>query len=89
MTRFEYGQADVLTLACVVLDAAVGVFGLRLAGVVGVESVPYGVIFDEIIGGMFNLHWDPETEAFFDYGEHVSDGELVNEAVVRCQQGAI
>lgn len=89
MTRFEHGLPFVLTLVCVDLFVAIGFLGPRLAGVVGVESVPYGEIFDEIVRGMFNLHWDQETEAFFDYGEHVSDGELVNEATMRCQKGEI
>lgn len=61
---------------------------VRLSAVVGVTSLPYGDLFDELMGGMFELHWDTEMEAFFDHGTHVSDGELTDEVIMRCQKGA-
>lgn len=69
-------------------NVAIGYFARRLSAVVGTKSVPYGDIFEELVGGMFDFHWDEETEAFHDYGEHVSDGGIVNEVIVRCQKGA-
>lgn len=59
-----------------------------LSAVVGADSLPYGELFDEVVGGMFELHWDGEEEAFFDYGVHMADGELVDEVIMRCQNGA-
>eukprot|EP00903_Cladosiphon_okamuranus_P008249 g7940.t1 len=58
----------------------------RLSVAIGVEgSVPYGDLFDEVLGGIFDLHWEQEEEAFFDRGIHVPDGELVEEVVMRCR----
>lgn len=61
----------------------------RLATAVGVNGLPYGELYDELVGGMFELHWDKEHEAFFDHGKHMADGEVIKEAIMRCQQGAI
>lgn len=56
---------------------------------IGVEaSVPYGELFEELLGGMFELHWEQEEEVFFDRGLHVPDGQLVEEVVMRCRNGA-
>lgn len=60
----------------------------RLSANVDVDGLPYGELFGELVGGMFDLHWDQEQEAFFDFGQHVSDGELVTEVTVRCKKGA-
>lgn len=61
--------------------------GTRLSTAVGIQTLPYDELLNELMGGMFDLHWDKEIEAFFDHGNHVSDGEVVDEAVMRCQQG--
>lgn len=37
---------------------------------------------------MFDLHWEQEEEAFFDRGLEVSDGHLVQEAIMRCKNGS-
>lgn len=60
----------------------------RLSAAVGVESLPYGDLLHELSGGIYELHWNQEEEAFFDRGNHVSDGELVDEVLVRCKKGA-
>lgn len=61
----------------------------RLSVAIGVEgSVPYGDLFEELLGGMFDLHWEQEEEAFFDRGLHVPDGRLVEEVIMRCRNGA-
>lgn len=58
-----------------------------LSAVVGADSLPYGELFDELVGGMFELHWDEEEEAFFDHGVHMADGELIDEVIMRCRNG--
>lgn len=64
-------------------------FFSRLSAAVGVESsVPYGGLLEELLGGMFDLHWEQEEEAFFDRGVHVPDGQLVDEVIMRCRNGA-
>lgn len=45
-------------------------------------------MFEEMVGGMFDIHWDQDAEAFFDRGNHVSDGELTDEVLMRCRKGA-
>lgn len=61
----------------------------RLSVAVGVEgSVAYGDLFEEVLSGIFDLHWEHEEEAFFDRGLHVPDGQLVEEVVMRCRNGA-
>ncbi|CAM9775634.1 unnamed protein product [Ectocarpus fasciculatus] len=58
----------------------------RLSAALGVEgSVPYGDLFDELMEGLFEFHWEREEEAFFDRGLHVSDGRLVDEVIMRCR----
>ncbi|CAM9649573.1 unnamed protein product [Ectocarpus sp. 13 AM-2016] len=58
----------------------------RLSTAIGVEgSGLYGHLFNELIEGLFEFHWEPEEEAFFDRGLHVSDGRLVDEVVMRCK----
>lgn len=37
---------------------------------------------------MFDLHWEQEEETFFDRGLDVSDGQLVEEVIMRCKNGA-
>lgn len=60
-----------------------------LSGVVGADSsLPYGELYDELVGGMFDLHWDGEEEAFFDHGVHTADGEVIDQVIMRCQNGA-
>ncbi|CAM9340838.1 unnamed protein product, partial [Hapterophycus canaliculatus] len=67
-----------LALACRVMQS--------LSSALGVEgSVPYGNLYDELLGGVFDFHWEEEEEAFFDRGLHVSDGELVDEVIMRCK----
>lgn len=51
------------------------------------EGVPYGEMYGEIVEGLFDLHWDDNDGAFFDYGRHVSDGGVVTEVVMRCRRG--
>eukprot|EP00752_Nemacystus_decipiens_P007415 g6630.t3 len=58
----------------------------RLSVAIGVEGgVPYGDLFEELLGGIFELHWEQEEEAFFDRGLHVPDGQLVEEVIMRCR----
>lgn len=104
MTREEACAASVLTLLTLrrrILPRVGGSSNLgfcvpacppsnRLSVAIGAEggSVPYGDLFEELLGGMFDLHWEQEEEAFFDRGLHVPDGRLVEEVIMRCRNGA-
>lgn len=59
----------------------------RLSAAIRVESLPYDEMYGEIVEGLFDLHWDENNGAFFDYGRHDSDGEVVKEVVMRCRRG--
>ena len=62
---------------------------VRLSTALSVESLSYGDLHGEIVGGLFEFHWDDKEEAFFDYGPHASDGKLVREVLMRCRKGTI
>lgn len=59
----------------------------RLATVVGTHSLPYEELSNELVAGIFDLHWNEEAGTFFDYGKHISDGKVIDEAIMRCQKG--
>lgn len=59
----------------------------RLSGVVGVRTLPYENLSDELVGGLVDFHWDEDAQAFLDYGKHVGDGAIVEEVLVRCRRG--
>ncbi|CAM9169154.1 unnamed protein product [Discosporangium mesarthrocarpum] len=69
-----------LALGCRVMD--------KLSALVGADleaPLPYGEIFQELLGRLEELHWDEVHHAFLDYGVHASQGHLATEVVVRCQ----
>eukprot|EP00904_Undaria_pinnatifida_P001887 jgi/Undpi1/1169/HiC_scaffold_10.g04631.m1 len=84
-SKYQEWHVDVLSwlaLGCRVMHS--------LSGVVGADSsLPYGELYDELVGGMFDLHWDGEEEAFFDHGVHTADGEVIDQVIMRCQNGYV